>query len=240
MPNISRRLCRDFIDNDSWSSTSPRIGLTYFPDDNTTIYGYVADGYRSGGYNMRNTAILQLTPDKGPGPFDQEKLQTLEVGMKRILNNGRLNLAFFSSELTDMQRTLNEAGPAGPVQYIKNTGDATISGFEADVVLLLQNDFVFNASLGTLDAGYDEVVYDISQDGVVDSVDLNLMLPRAADLTYSLGLSRDFMVANWSASARFAYSYRDEVAYSDNNLGMIGEQKYSRFRCRFLFAIRKL
>ena len=154
---------RDFIDNDSWSSTSPRIGLTYFPDDNTTIYGYVADGYRSGGYNMRNTAILQLTPDKGPGPFDQEKLQTLEVGMKRILNNGRLNLAFFSSELTDMQRTLNEAGPAGPVQYIKNTGDATISGFEADVVLLLQNDFVFNASLGTLDAGYDEVVYDISQ-----------------------------------------------------------------------------
>lgn len=215
---------RDFIDNDSWSSTSPRIGLTYFPDDNTTIYGYVADGYRSGGYNMRNTAILQLTPDKGPGPFDQEKLQTLEVGMKRILNNGRLNLAFFSSELTDMQRTLNEAGPAGPVQYIKNTGDATISGFEADVVLLLQNDFVFNASLGTLDAGYDEVVYDISQDGVVDSVDLNLMLPRAADLTYSLGLSRDFMVANWSASARFAYSYRDEVAYSDNNLGMIGEQ----------------
>ncbi|GIR03396.1 MAG: hypothetical protein CM15mP12_9270 [Gammaproteobacteria bacterium] len=28
---------RDFIDNDSWSSTSPRIGLTYFPDDNTTI-----------------------------------------------------------------------------------------------------------------------------------------------------------------------------------------------------------
>ncbi|GIR03395.1 MAG: hypothetical protein CM15mP12_9260 [Gammaproteobacteria bacterium] len=81
-----------------------------------------------------------------------------------------------------MQRTLNEAGPAGPVQYIKNTGDATIRGFpEADVVLLLQNDFVFNASLGTLDAGYDEVVYDISQDGVVDSVDLNLMLPRAAD-----------------------------------------------------------
>ena len=50
------------------------------------------------------------------------------------------------------------------------------------------------------------------------------MLPRAADLTYSLGLSRDFMVANWSASARVAYSYRDEVAYSDNNLGMIGEQ----------------
>ena len=44
---------RDFIDNDSWSSTSPRIGLTYFPDDNTTIYGYVADGYRSGGYNEK-------------------------------------------------------------------------------------------------------------------------------------------------------------------------------------------
>ena len=58
------------------------------------------------------------------------------------------------------------------------------------------------------------MVYDISQDGVVDSVDLNLMLPRAADLTLFAWIIKDFMVANWSASARFAYSYRDEVAYS--------------------------
>ena len=111
---------RDFVDNDSWSSTSPRIGLTYIDDNDTTYYGYRAIAYRSGGYNMRNTAILVLTPEKGPGPFDQEEVTTTEFGIKTSLGTkGRVNFAYFSSELTDMQRTLNEAGPAGPVQYIK-------------------------------------------------------------------------------------------------------------------------
>ena len=46
-----------------------------------------------------------------------------------------------------------------------------------------------------------------------------LELPRAADLTYSIGLSKDFSVGGWSASSRVSYSYRDPVAYDDANLG---------------------
>ena len=215
---------RDFIDSDSWSSTSPRVGLTYIADEDTTYYGYYAIGYRSGGYNMRNTAILALTPDKGPGPYDQEEVSTFEIGMKKSFDKGRLNLAYFSSELTDMQRVLNEAGPAGPVQYIKNTGTASMSGLEVDLVYLLQDDLVLNFSLGSLDAEYDKVTFDISGDGVIDGTDLALKLPRAADITYSVGLTKDFNVKSWAASARVSYSYRDEIAYNDNNLGMIDEQ----------------
>ena len=160
---------RDFVDNDSWSSTSPRIGLTYIDDNDTTYYGYRAVAYRSGGYNMRNTAILVLTPQKGPGPFDQEEVTTTEFGIKKSLGaKGRVNVAYFSSELTDMQRTLNEAGPAGPVQYIKNTGDASMSGLELDMVYMIQDDLVLNLNIGTLNAKYDDVVYDISGDGVID------------------------------------------------------------------------
>ena len=217
---------RDFVDSDSWSSTSPRIGLTYAEDSDTTYYGYLAKGYRSGGYNMRNTAILALTPQKGPGPFDQEEVTTVELGIKKSFENGRVNVAYFSSDLKDMQRTLNEAGPAGPVQYIKNTGDASMSGFEVELVYMVMDDLVLNLNLGTLNANYDEVTYDITGDGVIDYNELNLALPRAADLTYSVGLSKDFnVVGGWSASGRVSYNYRDEVAYDDANLGMIGEQK---------------
>ena len=217
---------RDFVDSDSWSSTSPRIGLTYAKDSDTTYYGYFAKGYRSGGYNMRNTAILALTPQKGPGPFDQEEVTTVELGIKKSFENGRVNVAYFTSDLKDMQRTLNEAGPAGPVQYIKNTGDASMSGFEVELVYMVMDDLVLNLNLGTLDASYDEVTYDITGDGVIDYNELNLALPRAADLTYSVGLSKDFnVVGGWSASGRVSYSYRDEVAYDDANIGMIGEQK---------------
>jgi iron complex outermembrane receptor protein len=217
---------RDFVDNDSWSSTSPRIGLTYIDNNDTTYYGYRAVAYRSGGYNMRNTAILVLTPEKGPGPFDQEEVTTTEFGIKKSLGTkGRVNFAYFSSDLTDMQRTLNEAGPAGPVQYIKNTGDASMSGLELDMIYMIQDDLVLNLNVGTLNAKYDDVVYDISGDGVIDYKEYELELPRAADLTYSIGLSKDFNVGSWSANSRVSYSYRDPVAYDDGNLGIIDEQK---------------
>ena len=182
---------RDFIDNDSWSSTSPRIGLTYVADEDTTYYAYQAIGYRSGGYNMRNTAILALTPQKGPGPYDQEEATTTEFGIKKNLGRGKVNFSYFSTELSDMQRVLNEAGPAGPVQYIKNTGDASMSGIELDMVYMLKNEIVVNLNVGTLNAKYDSVTYDITGDGTIDYNEYNLSLPRAADLTY-LGLSKDF------------------------------------------------
>jgi iron complex outermembrane receptor protein len=124
-----------------------------------------------------------------------------------------------------MQRTLNEAGPAGPVQYIKNTGDASMSGVELDVVYMLMDDLVFNLNIGTLNAKYDEVTYDITGDGVINYEELDLALPRAADLTYSVGLSKDFNLGNWSANGRVSYSYRDEVAYDDANIGIIGRTK---------------
>ena len=216
---------RDFIDNDSWSSTSPRVGLTYQADEDTTYYAYRAIGYRSGGYNMRNTAILALTPQKGPGPYDQEEATTTEFGIKKSLGRGKINFSYFSTELTDMQRVLNEAGAAGPVQYIKNTGDASMSGMELDLVYMLKNEIVVNLNVGTLNAKYDSVTYDITGDGAIDFNEYDLALPRAADLTYSAGLSKDFNVGTWSANGRVSYSYRDEVAYDDANIGIIGEQR---------------
>ena len=174
---------------------------------------------------MRNTAILALTPQKGPGPYDQEEVTTTEFGMKKSFEKGRVNLAYFSSDLADMQRTLNEAGPAGPVQYIKNTGDASMSGLELDLVYMLMDDLVLNFNLGTLSAKYDDVTYDITGDGVINYKEYDLALPRAADLTYSVGLSKDFSFGNWSANGRISYSFRDEVAYDDANLGIIGEQR---------------
>ena len=42
---------------------------------------------------------------------------------------------------------------------------------------------------------------------------------------YSVGLSKDFNLGSWSANGRVSYSYRDEVAYDDANIGIIGEQR---------------
>jgi len=214
----------DFADGESWDSFSPKVGASYAFDDDSQVYGHWTRGFRSGGYNLRNTSGDLV--NNGPGPFDQETVETVEFGYKTQLGDrGRLNAAIFNTQVDDMQREVNLADPvSGVVQIIKNTADATINGIEVDGAYSLTDDLFFSASVGWIDSEYDRVLFDISGDGTIDSADLALDLPRAAKLTYNVSLSRDDNVGTWLVSSRISVSHRDESAYLDNNLGSINEQ----------------
>jgi iron complex outermembrane receptor protein len=209
----------DFVDNDeNWDSLSPKIGATYHIDDESLAYGHWTRGVRSGGYNLRNTSLI---PTNTPGPFDEETVDNFEVGYKSTRDWGRLNAAVFYNTIDDMQRELNLPNEgAGVVQLIRNTADTTIIGFEVDGTFSLTDNFLLLASVGMLDAEYDEVNQDLNGDGVVDSVDEALDLPRAADVTWSIGFTHDLDIGQWGyLSSRINYAYRDESAYTDSNLG---------------------
>lgn len=216
----------DFSDDESWSNLAPKVGFTYDYSDNTMVYGHITRGYRSGGYNLRNTAID--TVNFGPGPFDEEQVDNIEFGFKKQFDNGsRLSGAIFSNSIEDMQREINLADPiAGVVQVIRNTADADILGIELDGLFPLSDRLLLNASLGYIDPEYDRVTFDLNGDGVINSVDTGLDLPRAAELTYAVGLTLDSEIGNWgTGAARINYAFRDESAYTDNNLGFINEQR---------------
>ncbi|GHA00241.1 TonB-dependent receptor [Arenicella chitinivorans] len=227
----------DFQDQKSWSNVSPKIGVTYNLSDTSMMYAHWTRGFRSGGYNLRNTAID--TVNFGPGPFDEETVDNFEAGFKTSLRNGgRITGAIFYNQIDDMQREINLADPiSGVVQVIRNTADATITGLEIEGLFPLTDRLVFNASLGYIDPGYDAVRFDLNGDGVINDVDKNLDLPRAAELTYSVGLTLDSDVGDWgTAVSRISYAYRDESAYTDNNLGFIGEQAILNAGIDFLSA----
>jgi iron complex outermembrane receptor protein len=227
----------DFQDQKSWSNVSPKIGVTYNISDTSMAYAHWTRGFRSGGYNLRNTAID--TVNFGPGPFDEETVDNFEAGFKTSLRNGgRITGAIFYNQIDDMQREINLADPiSGVVQVIRNTADATITGIEIDGLFPLTDRLVFNASLGYIDPGYDAVRFDLNSDGVINDADKNLDLPRAAELTYSVGLTLDSDVGDWgTAVSRISYAYRDESAYTDNNLGFIGEQAILNAGIDFLSA----
>ncbi|MGI9248916.1 MAG: TonB-dependent receptor [Woeseiaceae bacterium] len=214
----------DFVDNDeNWDSLSPKIGATFLVDDDSLIYGHWTRGVRSGGYNLRNTSF---NPADTPGPFDEETVDSFEVGYKSTHDWGRLNAAVFYNTIDDMQREVNLPGPIGVIQLIRNTADATITGLEVDGVFSLTDNFVLLASLGVIDAEYDEVRFDLNTDGIVDSADEALDLPRAADLTWSIGFTHDLSIGNWGyLASRVNYAYRDDSAYTDSNLGFITDQE---------------
>jgi iron complex outermembrane receptor protein len=214
----------DFVDDETWNSVSGKLGLTYDRTDDQRLYGHYSRSYRSGGYNLRNTAVD--TVNLGPGPFDEEQVDAFEFGAKTTLSNGgRFNVALFYTQIDDMQREVNLADPiAGVVHVIQNTADADILGFELDGVFPIGDNTLLTASLGWIDADYSDVTFDLNSDGVVNAADEDLDLPRAADLTYSLGLNHDWELNSGLLSGRLTYSHRDEAAYTDNNRGFFLEQ----------------
>ncbi len=212
----------DFKDSDSWNSWSPKVGLTWELSGQSRIYGLWTRGFRSGGYNLRNTSF---DPADVPGPFDEETVDSYELGYKSEWGRGRLNAAVFYNDVQDMQRELNFAGPIGVIQLIRNTADADIYGLEVDGTFSLTDSLLLKASLGWTDASYSKVSADLNRDGVIDGKDKNLDLPRAAEWTYSVGLNHELELGDYGyLASRLSYAYRDDSAYTDDNLGYLLDQ----------------
>jgi iron complex outermembrane receptor protein len=212
----------DFVDDDDWDNVAPKLGATYNINDDSRIYGHWTRGYRSGGYNLRNTSF---NPADTPGPFDEEEVNNYEIGYKSSHSWGVLNAAVFYNEIDDMQRELNlPSQGVGVIQLVRNTADATMTGIEVDGTFRLTDSLLMLASVGYVDAEYDTVRLDLNGDGVVDGKDEDLDIPRAPEWTYSLGFTHDLDIGNWGfMTSRINYAYRDDMAFTDNNLGTIDE-----------------
>ncbi|MEQ8206738.1 MAG: TonB-dependent receptor, partial [Woeseia sp.] len=209
----------DLNDSRSWKNFTPKIGMQVKPNDTTQLYGFWTKGFRSGGYNMRHTAVA--IPNRS---FDEEEQSSFEVGVKKDFADGRvrLNAAAYHNTIEDMQREVNLTDPiVGVVQIIQNTADATITGIDIEASWVLSDSLFLSTTLGYVDGQYDEVNFDISSDGVIDSGDRQLQLPRLAPWSYGAQLvyTRDY---SWGSMSMQASGYRrDPAKYTDNNRGSL-------------------
>ena len=217
-----------FRDGNEWKNWTPKVGLQYFWSDDLQAYAHYTKGFRSGGYNFRITdfaGFTNIVNQTGSLGFDEEEVDSYEIGFKAQSTDGRIqvNGAAFMTEVGDMQREVNTAAPgAAVVQNIINTADATIYGLEFDGRIALTDTLLASFNAGVMDAGYDDVFYDLNNDGVVNAADVALDLPRVPPITYGFGLIKDFDLGTSGAIvARANYQYRDRIAYTDSNFGWI-------------------
>jgi iron complex outermembrane receptor protein len=183
------------------------------------MYGFWTKGFRSGGYNMRHTAVL--VPNAS---FDQEELTTFEVGLKKDFADGRvrLNAAAFHNSIDDMQREVNLSDPVvGVVQLIQNTANATITGFDAEIGWSITDSLFLQSSVGYVDGSYDEVLVDLNGDGSIDSADENLEIPRLAPWSYGAQLTWQRQWSQGTLTVQGSGYRRDPNAYTDNNRGYL-------------------
>ncbi|RIJ65118.1 TonB-dependent receptor [Brevundimonas sp. LPMIX5] len=151
----------------SFDDFSPKVGVSYKWSDTLMTYAQYSRGFRAGGFNGRAGSFLAV------GPYDSETVDSYEVGVKSDLFNRRLrlNAAVFTSDYQDMQQSVQQLIPGTLINQtlVSNVGAATISGFEAEATALLTDVFTISASVGYLDASYDEFMADLGDGlGVID------------------------------------------------------------------------
>lgn len=218
-----------FTDDDSWTSWSPKLGFQY-EYDRGQFYAHWTRGFRSGGYNFRITSATVfetvVVPATNGFSFDQEKVDNYEVGGKFQTDDRAftLNAAVYLTKISNMQREVNQSSPtAGVSQFILNTADASIFGFEAEGRVRVSRSLLFTGNIGIIDASYDRILFDISGDNVVNAADLALDLPRVPNITFGAGIIHEADLGSGSLVSRVNLQYRDQFAYTDSNFGFVEE-----------------
>ncbi|NIQ95902.1 MAG: TonB-dependent receptor, partial [Desulfuromonadales bacterium] len=192
------------------------LGAQWNFSDSGQIYGFWSKGFRSGGFNFRNAKPFFIPP----GPTREEENNTVEIGLKTDMADGRvrLNVAAFHNEIDDMQRELNIGDPDVIVlQATINAGDVTIQGIEADFAALLTENFSINASVGVQDGEYDSIDPFVTilealleQATGQPTTVIGPELPRLAPTNYSFGFSWDIPAGNLGLfNLASSYSYRE-------------------------------
>lgn len=206
-----------FVSSVSWTNTSPRAIFSYDITDAVMAYVSWSQGFKSGGHNF--TAADPA--------FNPEEVDSFEIGLKaRLLDQRvRVDLAAYSQDYQDLQVRL----ASGPGQTsFRNASDASIDGFEIDVVALLSDGLRLEAGYSNIDATYEDYVAFAATtaacpggrfDAAAMTCDLSgNVLSRAPEDSLTTAVQYTSDLANGGEFiGRVSYSYDSEQFYNDQN-----------------------
>jgi iron complex outermembrane receptor protein len=197
-----------------FTSTTKSASLQYRFNEHVMTYLSWSEGFKSGGFNQRYNAA---PPGNAPISFGAETAESWELGVKLDpLDSLRINIAAFSTNYDDIQMTYR----LGVVPLLFNAGEASIDGGEIELQFVPTDDFMLDASLGYLDAGFDSITPPPPFGPVTPTATATLTskLPFAPEWQGHLGMSYAFHPgANWSLTPRVDLSYTAEQFFDAGN-----------------------
>jgi iron complex outermembrane recepter protein len=165
----------DFRGRADFSRFTPRVSLSFEPNDDHLFYVSYAQGFKGGGFDprgqstaCRNSVGGACTPNEVFDfmAFDPETVDSYEIGWKASLFDRAVNIAVsaFRADYTDVQIPGSIGTVIGGQQTFigitTNAGEARIQGLEIETVLTAR-DFgmagarlSFTGTLGYIDAEY--------------------------------------------------------------------------------------
>jgi len=183
-PPPPRTFVRLFSQEEEFSSTTPRVTLSYQLDDNINLYGLASKGTKPGGFNndvqradLSDASRAALIAD-GLTSFEEEKAWNYELGFKSDLldNTLRLNASLFwiqwdNQQLTESRSVSLVNNAPFLTSFTTNVGESRIRGFELEGQWVITSNLLANFSYSYNDA---EIIDFISQ----DQADLFCNVPR--------------------------------------------------------------
>ena len=135
---------RGFVEKETFTSAQPKLSLAYQLTDDILLYGTAARGFRSGGFNASGALLAET--------FEQEELDSYELGFKSTLMDGRLrvNGAAFFQDYSNAQVFAFDG--AIFVQSLYNIPESEITGVEASFDFAATDSLTISGGFGLLDS----------------------------------------------------------------------------------------
>lgn len=138
--------------NDSWTAFTPKGTLSWTADNNFMLYGSMAKGYKTGGFNDRANIF------DNERTYKPEENITYELGAKNIPMAQGLQADFggFWIDWTDQQVTAYSTAAATQNFFVNNAGATTVKGVEASLRWNPLDNLSFNLGYTYADARFDK------------------------------------------------------------------------------------
>jgi iron complex outermembrane recepter protein len=176
---------------------TPKVGLDWKIDagwaDSALLYGSVARGFKSGGFNginIFNAAIARTV-------YDPESNYTYEIGTKLDLLDRtlRINGALFYADVSDIVMNSTEV-VNGQVSFpVDNQADADIMGLELETTWVPSDNLTMFANLALLNGDYKNIRPGSAADQAPGLYGVEATPPQLPDYTLSLGFDYGIDVA---------------------------------------------
>lgn len=191
--------------------------------EHMNVYGRIATGYRSGGFNSQDPVIPGT---KELASFDPESVISYEIGLKSELfdRRFRLNASAYHNIYTDLAVNIPrvDAPPGTFATRVGNAGEVTYTGFDIETQAILNDNFWVEANLGYIDIEYQEFM--TGQSVIPGAPPINVASITEAGytspLTASAAVNMEFPVSFGRVFGRLSYTYEDGKLSFNNSLGV--------------------
>lgn len=235
----------DFSGSEEWTEFSPRVSLSWQPNDSQHLYFSYSEGFKGGSFDPR--AQTSGAPDlDNDGTvtaaeifdfmmFEPETVKSYEVGLKSRALDGRLNtsLAVFFGDYEDVQipgsvgvDTDGDGINDTFTGVTTNAGKAELPGIEFEGLFSASENWSFGWAVGWLDAEYKEFI-DATNTDVSDIA----VFQNTPELTVSSNVTFETPLQLFGRGGNFAVitsaSYRDDTSQFEFPIPLLDQDAFT-------------